>query len=246
MINFDIFNANIPKGRILFVHAKIKDIYNHFNGIYTYDDITNKIIESLERYFEPKAILVPSFSYTFAQSGVFHTEYSKSEVGRFSESVRINNSFFRTLNPIFSVSDINGLLKEDKHINHLSATGENSLFHYLQERKHIIINIGLDEIVSTQFHYYEELFNVDYRFKKNFTGLIIGNNYINSVKFEYLVKKLDKNGVWNKKKIKNDLLKEDVLNRFYIYGIECGWMDSEPLLDYISFRMKDNKNYLIN
>ncbi|HMO39149.1 MAG TPA: hypothetical protein PKC76_06010 [Saprospiraceae bacterium] len=236
-----------PPRRILFLHTRIKPLFQLLNGVWSYQELSDFIIEYLEARYQPLTIMFPVYTYAFTKTGIYHRIFSKSEVGRFAEEQRLKQIYYRTPNPVFSVLDTQGVLRNISHINHLTATGKNSLFTFLQKEDAIIVNLSLDVIRPMQLHYYEELFQVDYRFSKSFDGVIYHDEKnFEHVSFDYYVRKLDRPTEWNREKIKNDLLKADVWNLFEYEGLEFGWMNSSDLFEYVANRMNNNSKYLID
>jgi len=67
----------IPKGEILFLLVKIK----HISTKLLYSDISKNIINLLNKYYAPKTILVPTFTYFFTKTGIFNKLNTPSGVG---------------------------------------------------------------------------------------------------------------------------------------------------------------------
>ena len=54
------------------------------------------------------------------------------------------------------------------------AYGNESIWYYLDNKEHYILNINLhEEIISTQLHYLEFIHSVPYRYKKFFNGYLV-------------------------------------------------------------------------
>ncbi|MDH3998895.1 MAG: hypothetical protein OET90_08645, partial [Desulfuromonadales bacterium] len=101
MLNALFQQAELPAGRILFVHARLKNLKRSTG--HDYGRLTALVLEQLQKT-QPKAILVPAYTiYSFMMTGVFHRQFSKSEVGRFSEEVRHSSKPHRTPDPMYSV-----------------------------------------------------------------------------------------------------------------------------------------------
>jgi aminoglycoside 3-N-acetyltransferase len=243
-----IRNMEIPKNRILYLHIALRKIFNFYNGEISYQDITENIIDSLQELYHPKTIMIPTYTYSFTKSKVYNILKSKSEVGRFSEEVRISQKYYRTPNPIFSVIDTSGILSNLSNINHNSATGKMSLFHYLEDKNPIIINLGLDNSATAmQLHYYEEMHKVSYRYSKTFTGYVVDSeSNKNLVNYDYFVRKKNIPTNWNRKKIKKDLMNNNIWNDFNIDKINFGFMELDKLSSFINYKMSENQKYLIS
>jgi len=237
---------NLPKGRILFLHTRIKPLRQLVGEAWSYRELSDFIVNYLNERYEPVTIMFPVYTYTFTKTGIYHRIFSKSEVGRFAEEQRLKQVYYRTPNPVFSILDTQGIIRNISHINHLTATGKNSLFTFLQKEDAVIVNLSLDVIRPMQLHYYEELLEVDYRFSKTFDGVLYHDETnFEYVSFDYYVRKLDRHTEWNREKIKNDLLQAGVWNIFKHGGLEFGWMNSSDLYEYVFRKMEVNPYYLI-
>lgn len=234
----------LPNNRIIVIHARIKSIRQEFGSKYSYSEITESIINYLNKTFEPKTLLIPCYTYSYTKSGIYHKLFSKSEVGRFSEEARLLG-YYRTPDPIFSFLDVNNYLNES-NINYNIAFGKGSIFEYMHQQDAVILNIGLDNFIATQRHYVEYHFDVDCRFNKYFSGIVYFNeNKYNEVNYKYYVRDLARPTDGNLKKITKDLLNEDVLKTYYINDINISWLSCRPYLEYFKPKMKDDPLYHI-
>tara|TARA_B100001939_G_C16790032_1_gene550937 strand:+ start:147 stop:890 length:744 start_codon:yes stop_codon:yes gene_type:complete len=197
----NLFNdVNIPKNKIIVLHVRLKLLLkNKFN----YTKLSKDIISSVTDLFQPKDILVPSFTYSFTNSNFFDVKQSSSEVGRFSEEIRkLSETKKRSCDPIFSLVSINNKLN-NLDIDFKSAFGKKSIWDVLSKSGYIILNINLPEpIVTTHIHYLEQKYKVDYRFIKSFKGVVKNHTGIDvKINYEYFVRDLRKNKKWNRYKI---------------------------------------------
>jgi aminoglycoside 3-N-acetyltransferase len=237
-------NLYLPKNKIIVLHAKIKPIYRELDGNYSYSDISKHIIKYLNKYYDPISLLIPSYTYSFTKSGIYHKLYSKSETGRFSEEVR-KMGHFRTPDPIFSFIDTNGYFSKTK-VNHKIAFGKGSIFEHLHNMDAVILNIGLDKFIATQRHYAEFKFDVDYRFDKYFPGTIYYNEKdYEDINYEYYVRDLDIPTDGNLLKITTELIQENVLNVHEERNLKLFWLTCQPYMDFFEPRMKQDLNYMI-
>lgn len=242
LLNDLLINTEIPKNRILFLHVKISSLKSESSSDYI--QLTQQIIKTMNLLYTPKTILIPTFTYSFTKTGVYHKQFSKSEVGRFSEEAR-KATTNRTNDPIFNVVDIKSYLS-GIDFDYTEAFGERSLFHYLNEEDCIVINIGLDELISTQLHYIERINNVPYRYNKTFHGVIYFNeNEWESLQYKYFVRDLGKNVKWNRKKIKDYLVKQDALFFRTVNGVEVNWISAKTMNYLISKKLNEDNYFLL-
>lgn len=234
----------MPPGRIIVPHVKLKQLKGLLNSEYRL--AAESLLKSLYELYQPKTVLVPSFTYTFTKSGIFHQLFSRSEVGRFSEEVRNTYLQSRTPNPIFSFVDTGKYLQFDE-IDHKTAFGKDSIFDFLDQEDCVILNIDLEKIVQTQIHYVEKKNLVHYRYDKRFEGVI----YYNEKKWEkinylYYVRDLSVDPRMNYEKREQYLIDYGVLNLKYSNGIKISWTTAKMLDRAITEAIAQDPDFLIN
>jgi len=203
MISSEIrhLTESIPKQSVVVLHVGLRGIYENSRG-YTYDALT--LLDEIRKQLEPRAIYVPTFTYTFTKSKVFDVRGSLAEVGRFSEEIRSNSELGvkRNLDPVFSVIETEGdALRYNELIT--NAFGANTIWNSLDNESHYILNVNLPvSIVATQLHYLEYINNVPYRYLKTFEGCIFDyDGEKHHVNYDYFVRDLSKDTKWNRDKI---------------------------------------------
>jgi len=141
----DLLNGlDIPSNKILFPHVRLKRIKQKDNILnLEYEALTRLLLDSFTDVFQPKTILVPTFTYSFTNNGVYHRNFSKSEVGRFSEEVRRKFATYRTPDPVFNVVDTTDHLAELDGLDYTTAFGSNTLYEYLDDQDAVIINFDI-------------------------------------------------------------------------------------------------------
>lgn len=193
--------ASIPKQSVIVLHVGLRGLYDKSIG-YEHDALS--LLDEIRKQLEPKEIYVPTFTYTFTKSKVFDVRDTPSEVGRFSEEIRINPELGvkRTMDPVFSVVETEGDGLKDMSLI-TNPFGEKSIWHYLDNESHHILNINLPtDIVSAQIHHFEYINNASYQYLKNFEGEVVdwlGEKHF--VNYDYFVRDLSKDIKWNRKKI---------------------------------------------
>jgi aminoglycoside 3-N-acetyltransferase len=167
--------VGINSGDTLFVHSRIL-AFGRPVGLRTKEEFANFFIEAILSVLGPEGtLIVPTFTLSFCRNGVFNSVTSESEVGLLSKVFRRRKDTIRTTNPIYSVA----VAGKDKEY-YLTAgttncTGKGSILDLIHRRGLVkILLLGLDNPVTTQFHYVEEQAGVPYRHRKTFTGLADG------------------------------------------------------------------------
>ncbi|MBV69262.1 MAG: hypothetical protein CMJ08_05630 [Pelagibacterales bacterium] len=209
-INLELKNSRLEKNKILMLHVRLKKITVNYR--LDYKEAVEIILTALKGY-SPKNIIVPSFTYSFANGEPFHYLKSPSEVGLFSEIFRKNYSRHRVIDPMFSnchLKDFNTFY-EEKKIDFFSAFNKGSIWELFYKLNICIVNIGLDHLIISLIHYIEFLCKVPYRSEIKKIGKIYSNNSIQAVSYNFYARKLNLNlGLdWNK--IENVLIKKKAI-----------------------------------
>jgi aminoglycoside 3-N-acetyltransferase len=239
-----IQKAELPHDRILFLHVRLKGLIGPKDD---YGQASRELIEKIVQEAKPKSILVPTYSYSFTKTGVFHRIYSRSEVGRFSEELRLAHGHTRTPEPIFSVVEpIGQYLSQITNLSHTEAFGAQSIFSFLERENAIAININLNKFISTQLHYLEHLNKVPYRYDKIFQGVVYYNETrYEAVRYKYYVRSLTENLQWDRPRIASDLEDAEILRVIRGNGMELNWLNVQDLRGFISRRLAENPLYLL-
>ena len=240
MINLKKIIDFIPDSENIFFHAGISSL-KKFNN---YKTITLKLLGILEKK-NLKSLIVPTYTYSFTKEKIFNRKMSPSEVGRFSEEVRkICKIHQRSIDPIFSCVDVfnSGIVNDYLHT---ASFEKNSIFEYWNNINGILVNFGLNEIVSTQLHYIEFKNNVSYRKNKLFKGHIIDQNKKMKIEYNFFfIKNINKN-FFEKSKILKDLISENLINQRNISNINIMWFRSRDVFNFLSKKIQNDKNYLL-
>ena len=236
----------IPDNQILFIHARLKGLKKEsVLDDLDYETLTKLLLDCFMDSFDPKAILVPTFTYSFTDSGVYHRNFSKSEVGRFSEETRLKFSEFRTPDPIFSVADITGFLK-GKEIDYTTAFGEGGLFELLHEENCAIINLDLPKLLMTQVHYIEKECDVSYRYDKMFDGVVYDDDQNwRKTEYEYFVRDLDDDPQMDYQKREEFLSNRGSLETVKNDDITGSWISAQEKYDLLSKKLVGNERFLL-
>ena len=231
----------IPSNENIFFHCKLRGLISNIN----YKKISLFLIKLLQKK-NLKSLIVPTYTYSFTKSSVFNRNLSASEVGRFSEEVRLFcKSSQRSLDPMFSFVDVfNSGFVNNTIVR--SSFSKNSIFYKWHLINGIIVNFGLDEIFSTQFHYIEKELGVDYRSIKKFRGIVVLDNNKIDIEYNFFCRKNVEKNFLNRKKIEKDMINENILNQCFIGNIKVTWFRSIDLYNFLDKKIKNNLNYLIS
>ena len=193
MLTFEDLVANfetlgIQAGDTLLVHSSYKSFGGVEGGPQTVIDALLKVLG------DQGTLIMPTFNFDFCKGEPWDVRTTPSHMGAITNMVRENPASKRVFHPIYSFAVLG------KHADFLtrerykSSYGANSLFAKLRQLDGKIMVIGLIYNDSmTFFHHIEEMEGVDYRYMKEFTGLVTdedGNTYEDT--FTMLVRDIDK------------------------------------------------------
>jgi aminoglycoside N3'-acetyltransferase len=241
----------IPAEQILMLHVRLKglresDRLSPILGDCDYPTLVQLLLEGIKRQFKPVAVLVPAFTYGFTKTGVFDRTKTAGEVGRFGEEVRSTVSpELRSLDPVFSVLDLDGALTSPEG-GYVTAFGPGSMLDELGLRTFVSVNINLPELVSTYLHYLEHRLSVPYRYSKTFSGLIsTDGNVWEPIHYDYNVRRLDVDTRWRRKKIAAELINKGVLHQVEDGGVPMRWIHSNDLDTAMGELLSSDPYYLV-
>jgi len=239
---------NITDKKIILLHVRLKGIKNkeQYSEL-SYEELSKLLIDVFSDLFDPKSVIVPTYTYTFTNSGVYHRLFSKSEVGRFSEEIRRNFAVYRTPDPIFSVVEISNYLSEmEEQIDYTTAFGDGCWREKLYEENCIVVNVDIDDLRYGQLHYLENLANVNYRYYKTFDGVIYRNKEdYDDISYRYFVRDLGRDPRWDRKKIEQYLIDERALQVEDTNGIKMSRISSHDLKEKIMPKLEQNSEFLL-
>lgn len=240
----------IPHNRILFLHVALKELQLVTQK--SYQELTREILSSLSCLYHPKTIIVPTYTFrSFILSGIFHRSFSYSEVGRFSEEVRIRHAQYRTPDAMWSVADTGDYLR---HLNLDYSRNdflEGSLFHTLNQEDYIIINVGLTGSFATQIHCVERACNVDYRLMQTFEGVYYDDpTHWKPIAYETYMRRFNSEveyyPSYNNIKRENYLLMQEVLQyKALSETLKISWINSQTLTETLTIAVELDQSFLV-
>jgi aminoglycoside 3-N-acetyltransferase len=177
----------LKDGDTLLVHSS----YKSFGGV---EGGPQTVIDAfLEVLGDDGTLIMPNFNFDFCKGVPWDVRTTPSHMGAMTNMVREHLDAKRVFHPIYSFAVLG------KHAEYLtkdrykSSYGANSLFAKLRELDGKIMVIGLLYNDSmTFFHHVEEMEGVDYRYLKEFTGMVTdedGRTYQDT--FSMLVRDID-------------------------------------------------------
>ena len=187
------------------------------------------VIDSVQNILGPDGTLVmPSFSYSFTKNEAFDVRHTPSTVGMLTERFRTRAGVLRSSDPIFSFAASGLGAQELASLPGRECFGADSAFAVLHRRNALIVCLGCSlSSGGTFIHYVEKSHGVNYRYDKEFSGVITradGSSISTSV--VYYVRDLARNSVANLKRLHRRLetqrlLRTASLGRFQVLGVRA-------------------------
>lgn len=177
----------LQPGDTLLVHNS----YKSFGGV---DGGPQTVINSLLAVLgEAGTLIMPTFNFDFCKGIPWDVRSTPSHMGAITNIVREHPDAKRVFHPIYSFAILGKHAAYITEERYKSSFGVNSLFGKLRQLDGKIMIIGLSYTNSmTFFHHVEEIEGVDYRYMKDFTGMVTDHNGVtNEGTFSMLVRDLD-------------------------------------------------------
>lgn len=118
-----------------------------------------------------KTVALPTFTVSFCGGAAFDIRHSPSEAGILGEWALELAGARRTPHPIYSWAVLGPLAEELAACANSTAWGDDSTFAYFEKADARMVMLGIDWAECTQFHRYEEVALVPYRYYKTFRGM---------------------------------------------------------------------------
>ncbi len=181
---------------------------------------------------EKKTIIIPAYSYT--SQGKFFIKKTSTNLSFLSKWC-LNNKFFRTNHPIFSVFVIGKRYKEFLDIGR-SSYGKKSFWQKMLKQKSSLLHVGRPfNLGNTMIHFVEQSMKAKYRYSKIFkTKVFNGKKYLGTNFSSYVQKKN------YKEKIETDTIKISKLIKKKFFYIKKGNDKNFSSLTHIDFKKAYN------
>lgn len=220
----------------VFVHAGLSAVKRAFGGN-PYEFLLGK----LEHHFDN--VLVPGFTPSFRQSGIFHRLYSKPEFGTFARLFHCDAEY-RTADAIHSI-----LVRGDyrfERCDHQDSFGPDSCWAKLDADRVLYLNIGTDWLVSTQHHHIEHAADVPYLRRVEHEGIVYHeettHEEVTQRNYEYDFPFPVKRGALG---IQRDLVAEGVIEKHDMNGLLVLLFDARELREALEGKLERDPYYLI-
>ena len=213
MTVFDIPSAlessDVHPGDILFIHG---DSIVAAQLQVSSEDRVKFFFEAVIKYLgKDGTLVVPSFTYSFTRNQPFDVDTTKSSLGSFSETFRKMDRVKRSSQPIFSFCALGKYANLFRDADITDCFGELSGFGLLHSLNAKLMNLACP-FEQTFLHYVEQAIMVDYRFFKNFSGVITQGKANTFSHTRYFVGDQNVNYEMDLSQLKNLLLSRELIS----------------------------------
>ena len=225
---------------VVFLHSSFKSFGGVEGGPQT---VIDALISTLGN---EGTLIVPRFNFDFCTYGTpWDIRTTPSHMGIITEFVRKDPRSFSVFHPIYSFSIIGKHAKELVKHRYKGSYSKDSIFHKLRILDAKILQIDRVYKGTTMFHYVEEMLGVDYRYFKNFTGIVTnenGRSYEDT--FNIYVRDLESGFVTNVLPIGKILEEEGVMKIDRIGDATTWYMKAEDMYRVTADAIKKNPHIL--
>ena len=202
-------SSEIHPGDILFIHG---DSIVAAQLQVSSKNRVKSFFEAVIKYLgKDGTLVIPSFTYSFTKNQPFDVDRTKSSLGSFSETFRKMDQVKRSRQPIFSFCALGKYANLFCESDITDCFGELSGFGLLHSLNAKLMNMACP-FEQTFLHYVEQAMKVDYRYFKNFSGVIIQGNTNTFLDTRYFVGDQNVNYEMDLSQLKNLLLSRQMIS----------------------------------
>ncbi|NGM67815.1 AAC(3) family N-acetyltransferase [Natronolimnobius sp. AArcel1] len=220
---------------VVFVHAGLSDVSDAFET-----DPYEFLFDTLTSQFE--SVLVPGFTPSFRDTGVYDKRESVPQIGAFSRCF-LKDAQYRTDDAIHSIL-VHGSYRFDD-CDHHKTFGADGCFAKLDADNVLVVNVGTPWLISTQLHYIEMASNPPYAELADTTGEI---RYADGEREQITQTSFDKNEYvyyWNREKIREDAKAAGVLEHHSLNGLTVMAFRTNDLAQFLEPKLEADPYYLV-
>lgn len=230
--------AGIEGGDSIFVHSDLKS-FGKIDRTMTREGFLGSFFESLlETVGVNGNIIMPAFSYSFCRDEIYDPKTTPSRVGILAEYFRKLEGVKRSADAIFSVAAF-GPEKDYFTDVGVNCFGEKSIFEKLYKRNVKIVFVG-ETFDMTYLHFIEQKHGVPYRFIKEFSGKIKKEDMLEEFVFQYYVRSLDVNVVYDLEGMANFLESVGTLKKVGLGNSKIRVAKAADMFNQMKRKFEDN------
>lgn len=231
---------SLGSGDTVLIHSDIAALGIPYEFVKEKRNISALIYETVRETIGPDGtLIVPTFSYSFCKGEDFNVAETPSDVGNFSNYVRLLPGTIRSHDPLFSFAAIgpNANLISNFSGNN-SFSPKSSAFKNFYDVNIKMLFLGVTLSVMTAAHFAEQLFSAPYRFDKLFSGNIIDGDKTKKIRWIYPVRVNVDHTRQKLIQLHEDCLEAGLLKKSAALPIFCGNM--REILDHFIIHAKDD------
>jgi len=193
-------------------------------------------------------VAIPTYSYSFVKNEIYNQNETASSLDKASEYLRVQNKSKRTSDAMFSYL-LFGKSFSNRHFTskNYASFGEKSLIEDIYQKNGYLGAIGGVIEHLTEIHFLERKLNVDYRFDKQFSGVIIDQNSKEEEQtITYYCRDLESDYTPSFLQLKQDLKESNLIETWYIkeYNLKIEVIKFHDVFNFIKKKIKLNPQYL--
>ena len=132
----------------------------------------NFFIKNIEKIFYKKTILFPAFSNDLITKKKFDIKKSSIYTGLIPKLI-LKKNYYRTFSPLHSFLVKGSNIKEIKKLKQITTWGKGSVYEWLEKKNAVWVALNLEWEKGCAFaHRTEELYKVNFRYFKKYTGAL--------------------------------------------------------------------------
>lgn len=229
---------DLGSGDAVLVHSSLVRFGRPEDGVDTYHQAFERILGSTG------TLAVPTFSFGFLSSGVYHWSETASEgMGAFSEHIRKHPDAQRARHPLQSVSVIGPQATTVAGIEAASAYSKNGLFQAMCDLDFKVVLLGADPVHISHSHLAEERCRVPYRFDMAITGrtlLAPGEDWMER-EWSFFARDLELDvRPEGEERVVAELIAQGRWSVAHLNGVEVFAGSAREFVDNLSTKLKEN------
>jgi len=137
-------------------------------------------------------LLISTFYFEFPQKGIFDVEKSPAQTGAFGSLLLKSYAKNRIVHPFYSFLVFGKNSSTLLNTIYENSTGSNSIFEWVINNQTQLIAVGHHYVKGlSSIHHAEQMVDVEYRYKKKFTGLVVNHGESQKIQCSFYVRDLD-------------------------------------------------------
>lgn len=203
-------NAGVKRGDLLMLHSD--SIVLAQLPPATQEERCALFFDALDQLLGPEGTLIlPTFSYSFTKNETFNVRTTPSTVGLLTNHFRAMAGVLRSEDPNFSIAARGPLAREATVIRSDDCFGPQSVFAWLERQDAWLGGMGCAIDRFTFVHYLEQKANVNYRYHKEFSGVIEGYDETWTERVRYFVRDVERQTALDLRQVRALLLKQGTM-----------------------------------